>query len=405
MTYLVEIFAILGGLLCLYESVVALRRLVREWRRFSWDAILRATDKLHENITAKKFDPDMIVGLGRGGAIAAGLLAARFRQDPKGSGRVIPISAVDRVYLSKPNGGRKDVVIVGIHHLDVYGKNALILNADTYSGATLEKALLALSPDEPKTLKTASLFVYMREGKNPAYAPDFVGEFVPVRKVNKRLPWRQGKYPLEDEVDFRDKHAVLIVLHGLVATGKTSVANAIAKGLRYTPVYSDWYWYKHGLLARDKDPAVSVKHNNHMLDLCWSVIAGDNHAILDCTTRWFSFRRDIRTSFAARGVTVIFVRCSCSEQSALDRIQRRTFLGPHDFGTKSEYERVKKDYNPIEQDEARQLCLIDVDTDALSCVLVNSTVQDRDNEILADIRHAIEQYYLAPLKQEVRKRG
>ena len=33
MTYLVEIFAILGGLLCLYECVVALRKLVREWRR------------------------------------------------------------------------------------------------------------------------------------------------------------------------------------------------------------------------------------------------------------------------------------------------------------------------------------------------------------------------------------
>ena len=405
MTALVNVFAILGGLLCLYEIVVVMRRASRNWRRFSWDAIQKATDKLTQAITGSKFEPDLIVGLGRGGAIAAGLIAARLRQRASGDGRVIPISAIDRVYLTGRNGTRRDVVVAGIHALDVYGKRVLVLNADTYSGATLHKAVEALRPDEPKEIKTASLFVYMREGKKPAYAPSYWGEDVPVHKVNKRLPWRAGGYPLEEEVDFRETRRVLVALHGLVATGKTSVADAITRGLGLTPIYSDWYWFKYGLHDRDVDPSVSVRHNNHMLDLCWSVIASDRDVVLDCTTRWPEYRREILESFGGRGVHVIFVRCVCTEESALARIEKRIFIGPHDFGTRREYDRIKHDYKPIDAAEQSVMNLVEVNTDKLSCSVVNQLPGDADGEIVSEVCNAIEKYYAVPLRNRQSTQG
>jgi len=367
-----------------------LLKVKRNRRIFSWETILRAADSVCDGLTERKFVPDMIVGIGRGGAVAAGIVAARMRQGLHEGSRIIPMSTIDRVYLK---GG--EVVIAGIHNLDVYRKRVLVINADTYSGETLIRADQALSLDRPQEVRTATLIMVLRDGKPPLHSVGFYGTQVPKRKD---LPWRPPDYPLRQETEFSDKESVLVVLHGLVATGKTSIAEAIVKGLGYTPIYSDWYWFKYGLQNRDLDGGgVSHNHNNHMYVLCWSVIASNRNAVLDCTTRWRIFREQLLDGFSKHGVHVVFIRCSCSEESALRRIKKRTFIGPHDFGTEWEYKRVKKEYAPIDDEEFAKMNLIDVNTDSLTCSV--TTVQKDSIKAVDEICEAIQRWYFQPFKK------
>ena len=75
---LLNTLKILGGLLVLYELGRAFFYLYKDSREFSWNKIEQAGNTLFEKIAESQFEPDLIVGLGRGGTIAAGLLAARF---------------------------------------------------------------------------------------------------------------------------------------------------------------------------------------------------------------------------------------------------------------------------------------------------------------------------------------
>ncbi|MHC4741889.1 MAG: AAA family ATPase [Planctomycetota bacterium] len=397
MTYLINIFAVLGGLLCIYEVAKVVKRIIQERRVFSWREIQNAGDRLFDEIVKSEYRPDIIVGLGRGGAIVAGLIAARFREYEPFHGKMIPIGILDRIYILDEKGERVDVVITGIHHLDVHEKNVLVLNADTYSGTTLNEARKALRWDRPSDVKRGSLFVFERRGRKPVLEPNFHGETPRLRKADKRLPWRAKEYPLEDERDLHQGDSILVVLHGLVATGKTSATDAIVKDLGFTPIYSDWYWFKYGLQRRNEDHSVSQRHNEHMLALCKSVIVSGCSAVLDCTSRWKSFRDDIRKAFHDLRVPVVFVRCSCPRDSALQRIRKRRVIGPHDFGTKYEYERVLRDFNEIEENEINQINLVHADTDALEVDVLHSTDMLALESILSSVCSAIKKEYFDKL--------
>ncbi|MCK4272773.1 hypothetical protein KAX22_08990, partial [bacterium] len=308
--------------------------------------------------------------------------------------RIIPIATIDRIYLME-HGRRRDVAIVGIHNLDVHGKKLLVLNADTYTGTTLIKAVEHLEWDHPKIIKTGCLILY--KGRKPGFQPDFFGEKLALRKADRPLPWRGTEYPFDTEEDVALSKRVLVVLHGLVATGKTSVTRAISKGLGHTPIYSDWYWFKYGLRDRHLNTNVSVHHNNHMLALCLSAIGTGYDAVLDCTSRWGAFRNDCQNRLAQYSVQVVFVRCYCTESSSIDRINRRQFIGPYDFGTEFEYSRVKKEYQEINTEETAQINLVEVDTDALICKIVNCVGDEELRQKMKSIRHAIEDHYFSKL--------
>lgn len=393
---IVSIFAILGGILTLYHLYRIVYRFVCDQKVFSWEDIERANNILFDKIRKSQYKPDLIVGLGRGGAIVAGLLAAKFRESPDHGFRLIPISSIDRFYILEGKR-RVEAIISGFHTLDAFGKNLLVVNADSYSGATLQKAKEVLLWDHPTDVKTGTVIAFTRKRKKPWYDPDYCGEKLPVEKAKKRLPWRTDEYSLDEQQNLELSDRVLVVLHGLVATGKTSAADAIVKQLGFTPLYSDWYWFKYGLQERDKDRGVSAAHNKHMLGRCWSALASGSDTVLDCTARWSSFRQELNLVFSQSGAKVVFVQCHCSEESAKQRIERRQIIGPHDFGTLYEYDRVKSDFQAISGEEESSINLIRVDTDKLRIELPSSN-DKKTMDICRNIGNAIENHYLSRLR-------
>lgn len=398
---LMNVFAVIGGCLALYELFNAAVYVYLECRMISWKKIQVASDQLFQRIADSRYYPDIIIGLGRGGAIAAGLLSAHFRDSSQYDFRLTPIASIDRIYLQK-NGKRIDVRITGFHSIDVYRKNVLLLNADCYTGETLKRAKEVLSWDHPNDLRTGTILSFTKDDK-PSYEPDFCGIVLPASNRKKRLPWRSKKYKFEDSDDL-SLDRVLAVLHGHVATGKTSVTDAIAKGLGYTPLYSDWYWFKYGLSNRNRDDGVSFSHNKHMLGRCWSAIGSGYHVVLDCTSRWRTYRDEIRQSFEGTDVTVVFIHCFCPRETALKRIEKRQFIGPHDFGTFSEYERIESDFDELGEDEIRSMNLIHIDTDKLICQTAPSE-KEQVNVLMRSLIGNIEQNYFAKVRGQSREDG
>jgi predicted kinase len=240
-----------------------------------------------------------------------------------------------------------------------------------------------------------------KNGDGQLHDPEFHGKVLEGQHAFAELPWRGKDYRFEQEIDTTElAFRTLIVLHGLVGTGKTSVANTIASQLACHPLHTDEFWFKLGLRDREVDPGVSADHYDLMHDLCWSVIGSGRDVVLDCTSRWRTFRRRLIDSFAPWGVLLVFVSCSCSEASVLQRIAQRKQFGPHDMGNETEYRRVQRDYKPITPEEARQINLIRVDTDELTCT--ESLIDERDADRVRRVREAIEKGYLQKLRPIVR---
>ncbi len=195
---------------------------------------------------------------------------------------------------------------------------------------------------------------------------------------------------------------VLIVLHGLIATGKTSITKAIAEKLNCHPIHSDEIWFEKGIEDRDDDPSINLRHNEAMLELCKSVIKKNNKVVLDSTARSLVYRNAIIKTFSPLEVLIIFLRCHCPEPSALARISKRPIVRKHDFGNKfeyqhdfgneSEYEKVKKEFKAISEKESCEINLIDVDTENLACSIVNCKISYA-KKYMVDICDVITQSY------------
>ncbi|MCD6414690.1 MAG: phosphoribosyltransferase [Candidatus Diapherotrites archaeon] len=142
----------------------------------SWKEAHEMTRKLYEKIKAKKYRPDIIIALARGGLIPARELADYLRV------KDMETVNVDHWGLSATKSGKAEIrKRVG---LDITGKKVLVVDDISDTGESLKITLSYLKQLEPAKLKTACL--HLREGS--ISKPDFY-----VEKVRHKLwilyPW------------------------------------------------------------------------------------------------------------------------------------------------------------------------------------------------------------------------
>lgn len=394
---MIHIYYTIGSFILCYELYIHAKKWLRDRKAVSWNEISQWVDALYKRVLTNQ--PDIIIGLGRGGSVVAGLIAAKFRDEVNLENKIIPIGHLDRIYLKDDN-----TVIVGLHNIDTFGKKVLLLNADSYSGNTLNLAKKLLSLDYTETeisnerpVQTGSL-VILNDDSITISKPDHFGKVRSIRERDRILPWgrRQPRNIIADLPGPR----IMVVLNGLVATGKTSVANALLKELRYIPIYSDWYWFTRGLHNRDKKHEVNVRHYKHMFSLTVSASASGKGTVLDTTSSIQEIRDYMQSNARRFGIRVIFIRCHCSKESSLNRIRLRKHIGPYDFGTEFEYDRVANLYENIDRDEQNKRNIISLDTDSLTFTdenILGDSNDDIDNEVVR-IKQAIELHYLSRIR-------
>jgi hypothetical protein len=161
---------ILGGVVAALE----VWKVVQERQgRFGWHRVTAAVKRLIVKIQQANFQPDLVVGLGRGGFVVAGMLSGNLG--------IVTLAGLDRRYLWE--GQHRQVKIVDLGSLNVTGKKILLIVAEPYTGETLRKGYEYLQERGAKQIKTAALF----KADLCNFVPDFYAYDV---KHVTRLPWR-----------------------------------------------------------------------------------------------------------------------------------------------------------------------------------------------------------------------
>ncbi len=140
--------------------------------------------RLINKIQQANYQPDMVIGLGRGGFIVAGMLSGNLG--------IVTLAGLDRRYLWR--GKHRQVKIVDVGSLNVTGRRILLVVAEPYTGETLRKGFEYLQERGAKQVKTAALF----KAELCNFVPDFYAYDV---KHVTHLPWRLTDLYARDSKD------------------------------------------------------------------------------------------------------------------------------------------------------------------------------------------------------------
>lgn len=177
-----------------------------------WDTVHDAAIQLLEKLNRSGFEPTVVIGVGRGGILAAGLLSSeltrtRLITQSRQSGKtphvpVLRIGTMNTNVVFKPQVAetskqqRALVDRIDVEEIDCAiqpDDRVLLLLAQNFTGATLEKAaaLIAHKGIPREQVKTATLFWQKPKLDQyhlpDAHEPDLFGMIV---NASKTMPWK-----------------------------------------------------------------------------------------------------------------------------------------------------------------------------------------------------------------------
>ena len=177
----------------------------------SWDAVHRSILSLMDKLRRDRFDPTMVVGIGRGGILCSGLLCSELTGEglvrnaqERGPllSRKIKLHAVNSTVHMKqrlPEGirGHGSELVAKVDRIDVddvgvdvvESDKVLLLVAQTFTGTTLEKATSSLvARGVPRNnIRSASVFWHRHRNIETVHVPDVFGRTL---SISKTMPWK-----------------------------------------------------------------------------------------------------------------------------------------------------------------------------------------------------------------------
>jgi hypoxanthine phosphoribosyltransferase len=134
----------------------------RKYYLLTWEDIEKATDILYSKIE-KTFQPELIIGIMRGGIIVANLISDRLSVP-----RVYAIGV--RHYEGINKRGSLEVYQPLPSSLELYEHNVLLVDEVSDTGKTFKNVIESqIKPRNPKEVRTASLYIKPWTG----FVPDF----------------------------------------------------------------------------------------------------------------------------------------------------------------------------------------------------------------------------------------
>ena len=131
-----------------------------EYMRLNWNQIEEMVENVCKQIIEKKFFPNYIIALGRGGLIPARLVSDRLGINDIG---FINVKLYKNVGVKN-----KEITIKNFNDI-IENKNILLIDDIADSGETIEKTIKHLLCTRYKTLKTAVLLIRESIVRKPSF--------------------------------------------------------------------------------------------------------------------------------------------------------------------------------------------------------------------------------------------
>ncbi|MCE4616403.1 MAG: hypothetical protein F7C09_04985 [Aeropyrum sp.] len=117
----------------------------------SWDDVDEAVREVAASIRRSGFEPNVIVGILRGGVVPARLLADELGVEDIG---IVEVKLYTSIGVRKPRPYIRQPLV-----LEVRGRNVLVVDDVSDSGLTLQYAIEAVDLYMPSQVKTATLYI------------------------------------------------------------------------------------------------------------------------------------------------------------------------------------------------------------------------------------------------------
>ena len=183
MTWLGYLFALIGFVATIYKSIQVWLSL----KVLSWKDVDKCCETVVKQIRNDGFKPDVIVSIGRGGAIFGAILSGNTSSHKdKHKKSNIPILGVDRIYEWE-NNCRREVPNTMVSFDPLAGKKVLLVAGDILSGGTMKFHFKQLEKVGVEKMRTACIV----KGSSSTLHPDYFGKEI---LADFRMPWMYKGY-------------------------------------------------------------------------------------------------------------------------------------------------------------------------------------------------------------------
>ena len=167
-------------------SIYSVYVLITSTRVKSWRSVEKGILLIRRRIKEIGWDPDIVIGLGVGGAVVGAMLAGSL-----GRKRIV---GIDRRY-KWVKGARKAFVDIPTDLvLNPPPRKVILVTGEIYTGETIKTAIDYVKSKLNCELKTAAMYV----SENSDYYPDFYAYLIE-KRINP--PWRLKGYPRDSKID------------------------------------------------------------------------------------------------------------------------------------------------------------------------------------------------------------
>lgn len=173
----------------------------------SWGLVHKTIKNVRQKLLEDKFEPDLIIGVGRGGILCAGILCSEVtgtdlvdstKSSESSHSTKIRLESLNTTIFIRADVQRsKDDVTQKIERINIaevdfdIPKNGkiLLVMAQIFKGSTLAKALGKLQEKgiPRENVKTVAVFWHKHASVNVEHTPDIYGHVLP---LGKTVPWK-----------------------------------------------------------------------------------------------------------------------------------------------------------------------------------------------------------------------
>lgn len=184
LAWLGMIFSLLGALASLWFVLVPFYTR----GRVTWRQARKGIERILAEMRRRQYQPSLIIGSGRGGAIVAAWLSGGFGH--------VPIMAVDFTFAWN-EVGRQARLHTGLEPTTIADQDVLIVTGETLSGASIQLLRENLAAHRPREIKVAALYCHPESRA----VVDFQG--IISTRPHVKMPWMLDTYEADAKKPLR----------------------------------------------------------------------------------------------------------------------------------------------------------------------------------------------------------